>query len=129
MRIANQTLTLDDQSTVDLTAAYPQDSFQDPAAYNIAVSGSPRAGWPTLFALVRPVNNEKTRVKRSIELLTPVVTTVDGAVIVGTASRIKLEVTPAPGATEEDIEKQIATVLSFLKGDQGSSVLAGERLI
>lgn len=129
MRIANQQLTLDDQSIVDLTAAYPQDSFQDPAAYHIAVTGTPRAGWPTLFALVRPVANDKTRVKRSIELLTPVVTTVDGAATVGAASRVKLEITPAPGATEEDIAKQLAILFSFAKGDQGSSVLDGERLI
>lgn len=129
MRIANQQLLLEDTSEVDLTAAYPQDSFQDPAAYHIAVAGTPRAGWPTLFALVRPIANDKTRVKRSIELLTPVVTIADGAATVGTASRIKLEVTPAPGATEEDIAKQIAILFSFAKGKQGSAVLVGERLI
>lgn len=129
MRIANQLLTLDDQSTVEFTAAYPQDSFQDPAAYHIAVPGTPRAGWPTLFALVRPVANDKTRVKRSIELLSPVVYYVDGSVVIGTASRVKLEITPAPGATEEDIAKQLATLFAFAKGDQGSSVLDGERLI
>lgn len=118
MRIANQQLLLEDTSEVELTAAY-----------HIAVAGTPRAGWPTLFALVRPIANDKTRVKRSIELLTPVVTIADGAATIGTASRIKLEVTPAPGATEEDIAKQIATLFTFANGKQGSAVLVGERLI
>lgn len=109
------------------TLAYPQDGIQQPATY-ISTDAS-RAASISLTSLARPNGNNPLNTKNVLELVIPVVQTVDGVEKVVALNRVNLTTSIDAVSTSDDTSK-ISSLLSAIVADtQFAKAIKGERLV